>query len=79
MYKQKFFSFKRDRYYLLELTYNFAFQAVDYALFRAGLCSFVKCPACLLPPFACIRFPPPRPKRRVIMLFFSVAEGIYGV
>ena len=34
MYKQKFFSFKRDRYYLLELTYNFAFQAVDYALFE---------------------------------------------
>lgn len=78
MYKQKFFSFKRDRYYLLELTYNFAFQAVDYALFEPAYVALGNAQHIrylLLRVFTSAA----KAEAQGDYAFFSVAEGIYGV
>lgn len=78
MYKQKFFSFKRDRYYLLELTYNFAFQAVDYALFEPAYVALGNAHHIrylLLRVFASAS----KAEAQGYYALFSVTEGIYGV
>lgn len=78
MYKQKFFSFKRDRYYLLELAYNFASQTVNYALFKAAYVALGNAHH-IRYLLLCVFTSSAKAKAQGYYALFSVSEGIYRV